>query len=61
MSWIFGGAADHFGGKPQNFRERTFSGDHFAPIILVSDENRKTIILVNDHFGSYSLYAFYGD
>ena len=58
MSWIFGGAADHFakmadhfGGKPQNFRERSFSGDHFAPIILVSDENRETIILVNDHFG----------
>ena len=58
MSWIFGGAADHFAkmavnfsGKPKNFRERSFSGDHFAPIILVSDENRETIILVNDHFG----------
>ena len=58
MSGIFAGAADHFakmadhfGGKPQNFRERSFSGDHFAPIILVSDENRETIILVNDHFG----------
>ena len=51
---------DHFGGKLEKIRGRSFqpvSADHFAPIILVATKNRKSIILVDDHFGGRSLYS----
>ena len=52
----FAKMADHFGEKAEHFRDRSFSADHFAPIILVATKNRKSIILVDDHFGGTGLY-----